>query len=231
MKNCVKFNFQTVPINLPTMKSFVTLFTKALFIPLAFLFVSAESDLVTLTIHNDSDYSIYYLYLSNSESSDWGEDRLGDEVLSTGESFATLVYPSRYDIKLIDEDDDVCVNYNINISGDLDWRFGNTELLDCMGYGSSSSNSSTVEFTIRNNSSWSIYYVYMSSPDEGWGPDQLGSEVISSGGDSFTLRVRPGTYDLKLVDEDGDECTNFGISVQNDLTWSFGDTEWLECID
>lgn len=220
------------------MKTFLSKWTKFLFIPLAFLFAAADDGLVTLTIHNDSDYSIYYLYLSNSSSQEWGEDRLGDEVLSTGESFSTLVYPSNYDIKMIDEDDDVCITSNVSIRSDIDWRFGNDELLECQGYGSSTSSSTsstraegTVKFTIRNNSSWSIYYIYMSAPEEGWGPDQLGSDVLSSDGGTFTIYVRPGTYDLKLEDEDGDVCTNFGITINDDLTWSYGNSEWLDCID
>lgn len=216
------------------MKSILTHWKKILFVPIAFMFVGANNDLVKFTVYNDSEYSIYYLYLSNSNSDQWGEDRLGDEVLSPGESFSTLVYPSAYDIKMIDEDDDVCIMYNVNVREDIDWRFGTSELLDCMGYGdsnssSSSSTSGTVGFTIRNNSQWSIYYIYMSGSDQAWGDDHLGDEVLSSG-ESITIRVRPGTYDLKMQDEDGDECIRWGFSIDEDLSWSFGDDEWLDCI-
>ncbi|TNE29836.1 MAG: hypothetical protein EP346_05165 [Bacteroidetes bacterium] len=220
------------------MKTLLTRWIKFFFVPLSFLFVAAENDLVTFTIHNDSDYSIYYLYLSNSDSQDWGEDRLGDDVLESGGSYSTLVYPSNYDIKMIDEDDDVCVTNNVNIRNDIDWRFGNEELLDCQGYNSSSNASTSgtreagaVKFTIRNNSDWTIYHVYMSAPEEDWGSDQLGSDVITSNGGTFSLYLQPGTYDLKLEDEDGDVCTSFGININSDLTWSYGNAEWLDCIE
>ena len=43
------------------------------------------------------------------------------------------------------------------------------------------------EITIRNDSSWVLHELYLSSvDDEEWGPDQLGSEVIGQG-DGFTL--------------------------------------------
>jgi len=61
--------------------------------------------------------------------------------------------------------------------------------------------------TIKNSSDWEIHEFYLSSSEEEeWGPDQLGEQVIGTG-ESFTLRAIPcDTYDVMLVDEDGDEC-------------------------
>jgi hypothetical protein len=61
--------------------------------------------------------------------------------------------------------------------------------------------------TFRNSSNWVITRLYISPVSQNtWGPDQLGASVIRTGG-SFTLTSIPcGSYDLKIVDEDNDEC-------------------------
>lgn len=60
---------------------------------------------------------------------------------------------------------------------------------------------------IVNKSDWEIHNFFLSSSEEDdWGPDQLGDDVVGTG-DSFTLKSIPcDTYDVKLIDEDGDEC-------------------------
>ncbi|MFO0557874.1 MAG: hypothetical protein U0269_07630 [Polyangiales bacterium] len=72
--------------------------------------------------------------------------------------------------------------------------------------------------TFRNSSNWVITRLYMSAVEQNtWGPDQLGAEVIRTGG-SFTLHSIPcGNYDLKIVDEDSDECIlrNVNICAEN----------------
>jgi hypothetical protein len=60
---------------------------------------------------------------------------------------------------------------------------------------------------VVNKSDWEIHHFYLSSTDdEDWGPDQLGDDVIGTG-ESFQLKQIPcDSYDVKLIDEDGDEC-------------------------
>lgn len=60
---------------------------------------------------------------------------------------------------------------------------------------------------VANDSSYSIHYLYMSSTsDSSWGPDRLGNATIPPGS-TFTLEGVPcDDYDVKIVDEDGDEC-------------------------
>ena len=85
---------------------------------------------------------------------------------------------------------------------------------------------------IRNDSQWSIHNLYLSSVDtEEWGPDQLGDEVIESGGGKFTLTDIPcDAYDIKLVDEDGDECVINAIALcVDDGAWVITDEPLLAC--
>lgn len=67
---------------------------------------------------------------------------------------------------------------------------------------------------ITNRSDWEIHHFYLSSTeDDEWGPDQLGDEVIDTG-DSFTLTDVPcDDYDVKLIDEDGDECVVGAVDI------------------
>lgn len=117
------------------MKSLITKAGKWMIIPLAVLFGAADDGLVTFSLRNDTAYDIYYLYLSHSDNTNWGNDRLGsDDVLETGETFTCLVYPSHYDVKLVDEDDDVCYVYDIDVTRDRNFRMNSDDLLDCQGY-------------------------------------------------------------------------------------------------
>ena len=58
----------------------------------------------------------------------------------------------------------------------------------------------------NNNSDWVIVHLYLSPTGiDTWGPDQLGEYVLQPGY-FFDLPAACGTYDIGLVDEDGDEC-------------------------
>lgn len=87
------------------------------------------------------------------------------------------------------------------------------------------------EITIRNDSSWVLHELYLSSvDDEEWGPDQLGSEVIGQG-DEFTLTDVPcEVYDVRLVDEDGDVCILDAVALCNhEASWDITNRELLGC--
>ncbi len=85
---------------------------------------------------------------------------------------------------------------------------------------------------IRNYSDWAIYHLYVSSADDNdWGPDQLGNEIIEANGGSFLLRKIPcDAYDIRLVDEDGDECVVGGVPLCADSdTWDITNDDLLTC--
>jgi hypothetical protein len=87
------------------------------------------------------------------------------------------------------------------------------------------------EFMINNKSDWDIYHMYLSPEQKDtWGEDQLGEHVIKSG-ESFTLNDIPcGEYDIKLVDEDGDDCVVEGIVMCKDHThWDLTNKELAKC--
>jgi hypothetical protein len=87
------------------------------------------------------------------------------------------------------------------------------------------------QVTFRNDSSWSINELYFSrSTNHDWGRDQLGRKTVRTG-DSFTLNEIPcGTYDVKLVDEEGDQCDIDRVQLcAESHTWSIRDKDLAKC--
>lgn len=88
------------------------------------------------------------------------------------------------------------------------------------------------EFMVVNSSDWDIYHLYLSpTHKDNWGPDQLGDNVIKHGGGSFTLHKIPcAHYDIKVVDEDGDECVIEDVIMCKDHThWDVTNKELANC--
>ena len=90
-----------------------------LFITAAILFLSvkANAETLSLTLENKSKWEIHELYFSPADEKEWGEDQLGEEVISNNESFTLTKIPrGNYDVKIVDEDGDACE------IGDVDFR-------------------------------------------------------------------------------------------------------------
>ena len=84
-----------------------------------------------------------------------------------------------------------------------------------------SAQGSRYSLTVRNRSAGSVYRLYVSpSNAERWGPDQLGTRVILPGGDFTLTNILPGEYDLKAVDQNGNEAIRREINVFADRSWT-----------
>ncbi len=86
------------------------------------------------------------------------------------------------------------------------------------------------DVTITNASDWKLDHLYVSHVDkQEWGADQLGDEVIESG-ETFTLKGVPcATYDVKLIDEDGDECAVSDVDICGSGGWKIESDDLLAC--
>ncbi len=184
----------------------------------------AVSMAATVEITNGTgNYDIYYVYISPSTSSDWGSDWLGSDIINPGDTWEFNVQSGTWDLKLVDEDGDEYILYNVPISGTYSWYV----TLDDLGeynYGGESTYETEggCPITIYNDlGNWTIYYIYCSpSSSSDWGSDWLGSETLAPG-ESWTFYVNPGQYDLRCQDEDDDTYTLMGISVDYDgFYWS-----------
>ncbi len=84
---------------------------------------------------------------------------------------------------------------------------------------------------VINQSKWEIHHIFLSSHDDAnWGDDQLEDEILTKG-DSITLtNIDCDDYDIKVVDEDGDECVIEEVSLcGDDSYWKITDKALLEC--
>jgi hypothetical protein len=84
---------------------------------------------------------------------------------------------------------------------------------------------------VINDSKWEIHHIYLSSSDDDdWGPDQLGDDVLEHGQSITLTNISCDTYDVKVVDEDGDECVIEEVDLCNDHSyWKITDKELLAC--
>jgi hypothetical protein len=88
------------------------------------------------------------------------------------------------------------------------------------------------DVTVVNRSMWAIHQLFLSSTDESeWGPDQLGPRTVIGTGEKYTInRIPCDTYDVRLVDEDGDICVVGGVPLCGDSdTWVITDEDLLNC--
>jgi len=84
---------------------------------------------------------------------------------------------------------------------------------------------------VKNKSDWEIHQFFLAPADtDDWGPDQLGEQVIGTGG-TFTLQGVPcDTYDVMLVDEDADECIVPGVDIcGGNQGWVISNDDLLDC--
>ena len=85
-----------------------------------------------LTVTNQSKYEIQELYVSPSNTDDWGNDLLGDETIATNGQFVVRsLLPGVYDIKTVDEDDDECIVEGIDLSSNYTWRLTDEVIESC----------------------------------------------------------------------------------------------------
>ena len=87
----------------------------------------------TVTIENQSSYDIYHVYVSPVWSGQWGPDELGRNILSSGDraELRHEYYRGSYDLKLVDEDNDVCEVKNVALTGETNWVITDRWLLNC----------------------------------------------------------------------------------------------------
>lgn len=85
-------------------------------------------------------------------------------------------------------------------------------------------------FKVVNYSDWTIEYIYFSPVwDTNWGNDKLGSYVLEPNF-QYTMTLEHGcaNYDVKLIDEDGDECIINDVYLCNE-TWNIYSEDLLDC--
>ncbi|HLL21986.1 MAG TPA: hypothetical protein VK427_07640 [Kofleriaceae bacterium] len=80
----------------------------------------------TLTVVNDSDYTIHEIYLTETNNSNWGPNLLRGDVLFPDEEFVLGVPCDFYDALVVDEDDVQCEVTDLDLClNDATWVIRN----------------------------------------------------------------------------------------------------------
>lgn len=72
----------------------------------------------------------------------------------------------------------------------------------------------TTEVTITNGlEAWEIHSILIDPSEAPWGDERLGEEEILAPGESFTLEITEGSWDIKVTDEDLDVYTLWQVEI------------------
>lgn len=164
----------------------------------------------TVTIQNDLNETVYYLYLSPTDEREWGEDLLGDDLLEMEDSLDVEVEIEEgklYDLMAEVESEKA---YRIE---DIDLFSADAISLtedDFLPFGGHDPVYRDISFV--NETGEDIYYLYISSRDSNyWGEDLLGDDILSAG-DSVVLTL---PIDSEYPDNDimaeGDSGSSYQI--------------------
>jgi hypothetical protein len=195
----------------------------ALALPFLLIFLSALSaqQNPSITIVNNTGYTVWYVYISQTASDSWGSDRLSsNETLDNGQAVSLqLPYPisvvNRYDIKLEDSDGDSYTKMNVLVSA-------NSRIVFTMDDFVSQTPQPPLEgpqITIVNNTGNTVYYVYISqTASDSWGSDRLSNDETLGSGQTVSLQLPylisvVNRYDMRLKDSDGRTYTKMNVLV------------------
>ncbi len=167
---------------------------------------------ITFTVDNPTDDDVCWLYVSPADSGNWGDDQLESSIIWAGETYDVYLDPGTYDIKVeFCGGVDPVETYAVSIASDMTWAVAEDT-------------GPKTTLTVINESSEDICFLYVSlSTASDWGSDRLGLDILDAG-ESYTVRVTPGTYDLKAEfcgATDALEESNVDLSI--DTTWTIND--------
>jgi hypothetical protein len=79
---------------------------------------------IPVRIFNRTGYHVWHVYVSPSSSSEWGQDRLGNDVLMNGANVTVRINsPGRFDIRLVDSDGDTYTKMGVEVGRNVDIDF------------------------------------------------------------------------------------------------------------
>ncbi len=204
------------------MKQFLLLIFAALFCGTTF----AQGP--SVTVANNTGYTIEYLYISSNTSDSWEDDVLGRQVLKDGNTFnLSLPENGTYDFKAVDEDEDTYIKWNVIVRGnttitftmdDFEVEDGGLDESEQPYTTTSTPSSSQTWVTVSNQTGYEIYYLYASPAEaDGWGRDILGeSSTLANGKEvRVILPTGPGDFDFRAKDKDDDEYTKFDVVMSS----------------
>jgi len=72
---------------------------------------AGERQYATVTFENITGETLYYLYISEKADTEWGEDWLGENILSDNDTYTTRLLTGEYDVMATDLSGDVSYTF------------------------------------------------------------------------------------------------------------------------
>jgi hypothetical protein len=88
---------------------------------------------------------------------------------------------------------------------------------------------SGLQVKIVNESLLTIREIYFSRTNTGWGHDRLGPSTLQPGHHLNINALGAGPYDLRLIDEYGDACDVWNLSISRNRTVTLDTDQLLRC--
>ena len=201
---------------------------KRILLPLLFVLLCgrAAAQGPTITVTNDTGYTIMALYISDNNSDDWEDDVLGRKTLSDGDSFTvTLPENGTYDFKAVDEDEDDYIKWNVMVRGNTTITFTMDDFNEATELEDATDKVKTEEgkpepdgstwVIVSNETDYDIYYLYISRGDaDSWEDDILGtSQILRAGKEVRVTLPGPGVWDFMGEDTDDDQYSKTDITI------------------
>jgi len=183
---------------------------------------SPSGGTINLTVHNATGGSIWYIYISPTTSSTWGDDWLGSDTLSAGETISFSVPAGSYDLRADDSSHNVVEQQmGVSLTSAYTWTITGSGGSSGGAQPGGSQGGGTITLTVRNATGGSIWYIYISpTTSSSWGDDWLGSSTLSAG-ESTTFSVPAGSYDLRADDSSHNVVEQqMGVSLTGAYTWT-----------
>lgn len=160
---------------------------------------------------NDTGRVIVEAYASPTSQSEWGEDRLGSEVLQPGGAFAVRLPRGAcaYDLRVVLQGAGAEERRGVDLCAVKEVAFGAPAAPPATTGGkgapaASAARTGNPSFNLVNRSGRTIreFYASPASRTE-WGPDVLGASVVAAGA-TFAVRLPEGecAHDLRAVYDD-----------------------------
>jgi hypothetical protein len=184
------------------------------------VFVGGDHPPIQFTLVNDSQDTIWFVNLSPSAASYWGQDELGPtEVINPGAERMIEVPAGTYDLRVINSEIETIVEtYGLDLTSDLTYSVSGGQV------GPRTEGPITV--TVVNQWDVPICYVFISpSTSTEWGPDWLGATEVIMPGASRGFAVPAGqNYDFRADDCDHSVLLDQYQTLVTDsgFTWTVG---------
>lgn len=161
-----------------------------------------------ITVVNQSPDEVCYVFISESESDAWGDDRLGgEETISSGGSKSFDMSSGQYDVQL-----ETCDEAVMSTAWQVDSK--TTVTVGERG--------ATSRLLIDNTSDTEVCYVFISLSSGGeWGDDWMGGNESIAAGKKRMFYVKPGVYDLMVQNCDDESLAEqYEVDLTADKTWT-----------